>query len=59
MLIDDLLATGGTLKAAANLIERAGAEVVKIIVIIELAGLNGRAVLEGYDVESLICYEGK
>ncbi len=59
VLIDDLLATGGTLKAAANLIERAGAEVVKIIVIIELAGLNGRAVLEGYDVESLICYEGK
>ena len=59
VLLDDLLATGGTLKAAANLVERLGGEVVKVLVIIELAGLNGRAVLDGYDIESLIRYEGK
>ena len=59
VLIDDLLATGGTLKAAAKLIERLGGEIVKIVVIIELAGLNGRDFLKDYDVESLICYEGK
>ena len=59
VLIDDLLATGGTLKAAAKLIERLGGEVVKIVVIIELAGLKGRDLLKDYEVESLICYEGK
>ena len=59
VLIDDLLATGGTLKAAAKLIERLGGEVVKIVVIIELAGLKGRDLLKDYEVESLLCYEGK
>ena len=59
VLIDDLLATGGTLKAAANLIERLGGEVVKILVIMELAGLEGRKLLEGYDISTLITYEGK
>ena len=59
VLIDDLLATGGTLKAAANLIERLGGVVVKILVIMELAGLEGRKLLEGYDISTLITYEGK
>ena len=59
LLVDDLLATGGTIKAGIKLVERLGAEVAGILVILELAGLNGRAVLEGYDVTSLITYEGK
>ena len=58
-LVDDLLATGGTIKAGIKLVERLGAEVAGVLVILELAGLNGRAVLEGYDVTSLITYEGK
>ncbi|MBR0377081.1 MAG: adenine phosphoribosyltransferase [Lachnospiraceae bacterium] len=59
LLVDDLLATGGTIKAGIKLVERLGAEVAGVLVILELAGLNGRAVLEGYDVTSLITYEGK
>lgn len=59
LLVDDLIATGGTIKAAAELIEELGGEVVKIVFIMELAGLNGRKQLEKYDVSSLICYEGK
>ncbi len=59
VLIDDLLATGGTLKAAANLIERLGGEVVRVLVIMELAGLKGREVLKDYDLSALITYEGK
>lgn len=59
ILIDDLIATGGTAKAAAELFEKLGAKVEKIMFIIELAGLNGRDTLKDYDVESLIVYEGK
>ena len=59
ILIDDLIATGGTLKAAADLIERCGGEVVKIIALLELKGLNGRELLKDYDVETIIQYEGK
>lgn len=59
VLVDDLIATGGTLKAAAELIEELGGEVVKIIVLMELAGLNGRELLKDYEVESIICYDGK
>lgn len=59
VLIDDLIATGGTLKAAADLIEKCGGEVVKIVALLELKGLEGRKVLDGYDVETLIAYEGK
>ena len=58
-LVDDLLATGGTIRAGIKLVERLGAKVAGVLVILELAGLNGRAVLEGYDVTSLISYEGK
>ncbi len=59
LLVDDLIATGGTIQAAAELIEELGGEVVKIVFIMELAGLNGREKLKKYDVTSLICYEGK
>ena len=57
--IDDLIATGGTTEAIIKLIERLGGEVVKIVFLIELEGLNGRDKLKGYDVESVIKYEGK
>ena len=59
VLIDDLIATGGTAKAAAELIEELGGDVVKIVFLIELLGLNGREVLKKYDVESVVKYEGK
>lgn len=59
VLIDDLIATGGTIQAAARLIESLGGEVVKMVFLIELAGLKGREKLEKYDVDSVICYEGK
>ena len=59
VLIDDLIATGGTIEAAAKLVEELGGEVVKIIFLMELAGLEGRKKLEKYDVASVICYEGK
>ena len=59
VIVDDLIATGGSAAAAANLIERLGGQVVKILFVMELAGLEGRKKLQGYDVESLIVYEGK
>ena len=59
VLIDDLIATGGTIEAAAKMVERLGGEVVKIVFLMELAGLKGRERLKDYDVESVICYEGK
>lgn len=58
-VIDDLIATGGTIEAAIKLIEELGGEVVKVVFLMELAGLKGREKLAGYDVESVICYEGK
>lgn len=59
VLVDDLIATGGTMKAAVEMIEELGGEVVKVIFLMELAGLHGRDVLKGYDVEAVITYEGK
>ena len=59
VIVDDLIATGGTLGASAKLVEKLGGEVVKIICIIELAGLKGREKLKGYDVGAVITYEGK
>lgn len=58
-VIDDLIATGGTVEAAVKLIEELGGEVVKIVFLMELAGLKGREKLAGYDVASVIRYEGK
>lgn len=59
VLVDDLIATGGTIEACAKMVEAQGAEVVKIIFLMELAGLKGREKLRKYDVASVICYEGK
>lgn len=59
VLVDDLIATGGTIEAAAKLVEELGGEVVKIIFLMELAGLEGRKKLSKYDVGSVVCYEGK
>ena len=59
VIVDDLIATGGTLEASAKLVEALGGEVVKIICLMELAGLKGRDKLSKYDVESVITYEGK
>ena len=58
VLIDDLIATGGTIEAAAQLVESLGGEVVRIIFLMELAGLKGREKLKNYDVRSVIRYEG-
>lgn len=59
VIVDDLIATGGTIKASIELIESLGGEVVKAIFLMELAGLKGRDKLEGYNVDSVIIYEGK
>ena len=55
-LIDDLLATGGTMQAAVKLVERAGANVSKIAFVIELGFLKGREKIADYDVASLITF---
>lgn len=58
VVIDDLIATGGTTEALIKLVEKLGGEVVKICFVMELEGLNGREKLKGYDITSLITYEG-
>lgn len=59
VLVDDLIATGGTVEACIRLVEELGGEVARIIFLMELAGLKGREKLGGYDVASVITYEGK
>jgi adenine phosphoribosyltransferase len=59
VIIDDLIATGGTIEAITKLVEMLGGEVVKIAFLIELKGLHGRDKLKGYDVDAVIKYEGK
>ena len=59
VIVDDLIATGGTTEAIVKLIEKMGGEVVKICFVMELAGLKGREKLNGYAVDALITYEGK
>lgn len=59
VIIDDLIATGGTIEAITKLVEQLGGEVVKIVFLMELAGLDGRKKLAKYDVDSVIRYEGK
>lgn len=54
LLIDDLLATGGTVKAAVDLIEKIGGEIAGIGFLLELAFLKGREELKGYDVFALL-----
>ena len=59
VIVDDLIATGGTTKAMINLVERLGGEVIKICNVIELIDLKARENLKGYDIKSLIQYEGE
>lgn len=59
VIVDDLIATGGTTEAMIRLIEGMGGIVVGVVVLIELAGLKGRERLKGYRLDSAICYEGK
>ena len=58
VIVDDLIATGGTVEACIKMVERLGGEVVKVIFLMELKGLKGRERLKGYDVASVISYEG-
>lgn len=59
VIIDDLIATGGTIEAITKLVESLGGEVVKIVFLMELEGLKGRDKLQNYDIASVIRYEGK
>ena len=56
-IVDDLLATGGTVEAVAKLVEKVGAEVVALDFAIELTELKGRDKLEGYEIMSLVQYD--
>ena len=56
VIVDDLLATGGTIKAIIDLVEKQGGKVVHIATLIELEALKGRQLLEGYNVTSVIKY---
>lgn len=57
VIVDDLIATGGTLEACCKLVEKLGGKVAAVIALIELTGLNGRELLKDYRVESLVRYE--
>ena len=59
VLVDDLIATGGTIEAAAKLIESLGGIVVKMVFLIELSDLKGRDRLSKYDVASVVQFEGE
>lgn len=59
LVVDDLIATGGTTEAMIKLIESLGGEVAGVLVLMELAGLNGREKIKGYRLDSAIVYEGK
>lgn len=59
VIVDDLIATGGTVEAIARLVERLGGQVVKLVFLMELTGLEGRKRLAKYDMASVISYPGK
>ena len=59
LIVDDLIATGGTTRAMVDLVESLGGKVVGIVVLMELAGLEGRKKIEGYRLDSAIVYPGK
>ena len=59
LIVDDLIATGGTTEAMIKLIEQLGGVVVGVVVLMELAGLKGREKIAGYRLDSAIRYEGK
>jgi len=59
VIIDDLIATGGTIEAIVKLVEELGGKVIRICFLMELEGLKGREKLKGYDISSVIRYPGK
>jgi len=59
VLVDDLMATGGTVLAAAKLVEQLGAEVAAMLFLIELKGLDGWKKVTDYNVKTIVTYEGK
>lgn len=59
LVVDDVIATGGTAQAVVQLVEQLGGVVAGIQFLIELAGLKGRDLLDGYDVRSVITYQGE
>jgi adenine phosphoribosyltransferase len=59
VVVDDLLATGGTLGATCRLVEKLGGKVVKILVLVELRFLNGRKKLDGYDLFAIVNYDSE
>ena len=59
LLVDDLLATGGTMEAACRLVEKAGGRVVECCFVIDLPDLEGKARLSGYPVFSLMSFAGE
>ena len=58
VVVDDLMATGGSAEATAKLVEQLGGKVIRMVFVMELAGLQGRKKLSAYDVRSLIVYPG-
>lgn len=59
IILDDLLATGGTLRATAKMVERLGGTIVEISVVIELSFLNGRDKLRNYNLYSMVVYDSE
>ena len=59
VIVDDLIATGGTVEAAIKMVEALGGEVVRVVFLMELAGLKGRERLKDYSVSSVLRYDGK
>ena len=59
VVVDDLIATGGTLEAAVHLLEQLGAKVVKVVCLLELKGLHGRDRIKTCPAETVVAYEGK
>lgn len=58
IVVDDLMATGGSAEATAKMVEKLGGKVIRMVFVMELAGLQGRKKLSAYDVRSLIVYPG-
>ena len=59
VIIDDLLATGGTIRATANMVERLGGNIVEIAVVVDLTFLNGREKLKNYSIYSMVDYDSE
>ena len=57
LIVDDLLATGGTARAVVDLVEKVGGKIAGLLFVVELTFLNGRAKFDGYNVKSLVSYD--